>query len=213
MDIRDIKLKVCGMRDEENMQQLVALKPDYMGFIFYPKSKRYAESLSINFLTSLPQSIRKTGVFVDASIEEVKEKITTFQLDAVQLHGNESPEYCAKLKQYSPEVIKAFGIDNYFDFNILNSYDAVCDYFLFDTKTEQHGGSGQLFNWDLLKQYTLPKPYFLSGGLNLESAKGILSIEDARLYALDLNSRFETAPGMKDIQKLQSFFNAIKIPA
>ena len=211
MALNHLKLKVCGMRDAENINELAALNPDYIGFIFYSPSKRYAEILDSSVINALPASIKKTGVFVNASYQEIIEKIEQYNLNVVQLHGQESPEFCLELFK-SVEVIKSFGIDNSFDFNILNKYNDVVSFFLFDTKTEQHGGSGKTFDWTILKNYTLQKPYFLSGGLSAANLTGIKKINDARLYALDLNSRFEIQPGLKDIEKLRSVFNEIKIP-
>lgn len=209
---QELKLKVCGMRDAENINRLAQLKPDYIGFIFYPQSKRYADKLESKVLQALPPSIKKTGVFVNASLEEIAEKIEQFKLDAVQLHGQETPEFCKQLKPFNIEIIKAFGVNNDFDFGSLENFDSVCDYFLFDTKTELHGGSGKTFDWSILKRYTLNKPYFLSGGLSAENIREIKSINDSRLFALDLNSRFELQPGLKDIEKLTTVFNEIKIP-
>ncbi len=209
---KKLKLKICGMRDAENIKQLAMLEPDYIGFIFYPESKRYAAELDIKLLSSLPSEIKKTGVFVDSTYQDIAEKIETYKLDAVQLHGAEKPELCMKIKNLNVQVIKAFGIDNNFDFSNLSSYNEAIDYFLFDTKTKEHGGSGKAFDWELLNQYTLDKPYFLSGGLSIENLAEIKSINDTRLYALDLNSRFELQPGLKDIEKLTSVFNEIKIP-
>lgn len=209
---QELKLKVCGMRDAENINRLAQLKPDYIGFIFYPQSKRYADKLESKVLQALPPSIKKTGVFVNASLEEIAEKIEQFKLDAVQLHGQETPEFCKQLKPFNIEIIKAFGVNNDFDFGSLENFDSVCDYFLFDTKTDMHGGSGKTFDWSILKRYTLNKPYFLSGGLSAENIREIKSINDSRLFALDLNSRFELQPGLKDIEKLTTVFNEIKIP-
>lgn len=201
------------MREAENIRQLAGIEPDYIGFIFYPKSKRYVESVDTSSLSFLPPSVKKAGVFVDASLAEITTRIDRFKLDAVQLHGQESPALCKDLRGLGMEVIKGFGIDNNFNFNTLNSYSGVADYFLFDTKTDQHGGSGKLFDWNLLKQYRLETPYFLSGGLSADNLNEILNIDDSRLYALDLNSRFELEPGLKDIHKLKLFFNRIRIPA
>lgn len=199
------------MRDAENIIELAALKPDYIGFIFYPPSKRYASQLDINILNQLT-AIKKTGVFVDTEYTEIQKKVATYSLDAVQLHGNESPQLCLQLKQSGLEVIKAFGIDNTFDFSLLNDYNSCVDFFLFDTKTDLHGGSGRTFDWQILTKYTLEKPYFLSGGLGADSINAIKQLLDSRLYALDLNSRFELQPGLKDIEKLTSVFNEIRIP-
>jgi phosphoribosylanthranilate isomerase len=207
-----LKLKVCGMRDAENIRQLADLNPDYIGFIFYPKSKRYVDFIDEVVLDALPESIKKTGVFVNEDFDVVVEKVKRFKLDAVQLHGNESPAYCAKLRDSKLQVIKAFGIDSEFDFIELNDYKDVVDYFLFDTKTDQHGGSGKTFDWNILSGYNLQIPYFLSGGLSLEHLAEIKKIDDSRLYALDLNSKFELEPGLKDIGKLKTVFNEIKVP-
>ncbi|HEX8356915.1 MAG TPA: phosphoribosylanthranilate isomerase [Segetibacter sp.] len=200
------------MRDAENIRQLALLEPDYIGFIFYPKSKRYADSLDTDALNRLPLSTKKTGVFVNATFEDISKQIKAYNLQAIQLHGDETPEFCTSFINNDIEVIKAFGIDKQFDFNTLNTYNNAVDYFLFDTKTDQYGGSGQVFNWDLLKMYHLEKPYFLSGGLGVEHLNEIKKINDTRLYALDFNSRFELQPGLKDIEKLTSVFNEIKIP-
>lgn len=200
------------MRDAENIKQLAILKPDYIGFIFYPKSKRFATDLDVSTISALPSTIKKTGVFVDATYQEIIEKIEKYNLDAIQLHGGESPDFCIKCKQKGIEVIKAFGVDKDFDFRTLYVYNESVDYFLFDTKTDQHGGSGKTFDWEILEQYSLEKPYFLSGGLSADNLAEITQIDDRRLYALDLNSRFELEPGLKDIEKLTSVFNEIKIP-
>lgn len=200
------------MRDAENIKQLAILKPDYIGFIFYPKSKRFVTDLDISAINALPSTIKKTGVFVDATYQEIVEKVEKYNLDAIQLHGEESPEFCIKCKQADIEVIKAFGVDKDFDFRNLHYYNESADYFLFDTKTDKHGGSGKTFDWEILQQYTLEKPYFLSGGLSADNLAEITGINDTRLYALDLNSRFEVEPGLKDIEKLTSVFKDIKNP-
>jgi phosphoribosylanthranilate isomerase len=202
------KLKICGMKEPANISAAAALKPDYLGFIFYPGSKRFVDGLDAVEIRNVPAGIKTTGVFVNEELAAVKQAITTYQLKAVQLHGEESPEYCKSLLGEA-EVIKAFGIDPAFDFKQLDAYAAVVDYFLFDTKTPQHGGSGQTFSWALLQNYTLTKPYFLSGGIGPESVNELLQIDDDRLYAIDVNSRFETAPGLKDIEELKKFKNLL----
>lgn len=205
-----LKLKVCGMRNSDNIKQLLALAPDYMGFIFYEKSPRNAaQVLDSELLMTFPETTLKTGVFVDASIDFILEKVKKYRLDALQLHGNETPQYILELKnsttKYPLQIIKAFGIDENFDFGILKSYENVTDYFLFDTKGKNHGGNGVKFNWGLLKNKTITKPYFLSGGLDLEDMEDVLRFHknNPLLYSLDVNSKFETAPGMKDIDKLK----------
>jgi len=202
-----LKLKVCGMKFAANIAAVAALQPDYLGFIFYKKSPRFISDVSAELIKYIPSEIKTMGVFVDEDLEIVKKKANLYQLKAVQLHGNESAEYCAELKSLfnSLEVIKAFGVDEDFDFDILNNYTAVVDYFLFDTKTKAHGGSGKTFDWKILDNYKLDKPYFLSGGIDLEHATAIAKIEDSRLYALDINSRFEFEPGVKDAEKIREF--------
>jgi phosphoribosylanthranilate isomerase len=207
----ELKLKVCGMRSPENITALAALKPDYMGFIFYDRSKRFVADMDPGVTTSLPDTIKATGVFVNESIERVIETINKYQLKAIQLHGNESAGYCERLKTELPyiEVVKAFGINDDFTFKQLDEYQKHVDFFLFDTQTPEHGGSGQTFNWQVINQYKLDVPYFLSGGIGLEQVAEILKIVDPRLYAIDVNSRFETAPAEKDINQLKTFKNQL----
>lgn len=207
---RALKIKVCGMRETENIRQLEKLHPDYIGFIFYPASKRFAGAIDADIVSAISGKIKKTGVFVNASAVEIKEKISAYNLNAVQLHGNESASFCFQIKQAGVEVIKAFGINYDFDFDNLNPYADAVDFFLFDTKTSIYGGSGKVFNWHILKRYALNKPYFLSGGLSLKNLQEVKNIDDCRLYALDLNSCFETAPGLKDLNMLREAFEKIR---
>lgn len=200
------KLKICGMKFPDNIAEAVALEPDYLGFIFFPESKRFVEDLDPELVRNIPESIKTTGVFVDEKLEVVKEKISIYQLKAVQLHGKESPAYCKELQKVT-EVIKAFGIDESFDFDLLDDYYDTVDYYLFDTKTPEHGGSGKSFNWRLLEKYQLIKPFFISGGVGLDNAADLSRVNDERLYAVDVNSRFETSAGLKDIEQLKEFKN------
>ncbi|HMI00932.1 MAG TPA: phosphoribosylanthranilate isomerase [Pedobacter sp.] len=209
-----LRLKICGMKVPANILEVAALKPDYMGFIFYKQSKRYAGGLSAELLMDLPLNIKKTGVFVDEDLAGVAGLATEFGFSAVQLHGAETPEYCLELKQILPqetEIIKAFGVDENFDFAQLKAYEEIVDYFLFDTQTPDHGGSGKVFNWSLLDRYELDKPYFLSGGIGPEHVEDISNIKDKRLYAIDVNSRFELEPGLKQIDKLNDFKNKLPL--
>lgn len=209
-----LRLKICGMRVTENILEVAALQPDYMGFIFYKHSKRYAGGLSAELLRELPLNIKKTGVFVNESLSVVTELVTRFGFNAIQLHGAETSEYCLELKQILPretEIIKAFGVDEDFDFGQLKAYEGGADYFLFDTQTPGHGGSGKVFNWSLLDRYELDKPYFLSGGIGPEHMEDINNIKDKRLYAVDVNSRFELEPGLKQIDKLNDFKNKLSL--
>ncbi|MDC6366057.1 MULTISPECIES: phosphoribosylanthranilate isomerase [Flavobacteriaceae] len=220
-----MKLKICGMK--YNPLEVAQLQPDYLGFIFWEPSTRYVEGE----IPELPKSIKKVGVFVDASLEEVLEKIEEYELDAVQLHGKESPEYCQKLrhaelvsasqKHETPkqvrgdklEIIKVFSIKDDFDFAVLNAYENLCDYFLFDTKGKLPGGNGYTFDWSILKDYPSTKPYFLSGGIGLDSMEKLqdflASPTSQYCYAIDVNSRFELEPGRKNIQGLKEFMNEL----
>lgn len=208
--MKTFKIKVCGMRNAQNVAEVAQLHPAYMGFIFYPKSPRYVSEISAELIKYVPDEIKTTGVFVDEDLAFVKLKIAQHQLKAVQLHGNESPEYCQVLKGREVEVIKAFGVGEGFDFTQLNDYKDVIDYFLFDTQTVSHGGSGKTFDWRLLENYELPKPYFLSGGIGLEHVEALKNISDERLYAVDVNSKFEIEPALKDVDLLKAFFEGLK---
>lgn len=207
-----LKLKVCGMKFAANIAAVASLQPDYLGFIFYEKSPRFISDVSAELIKYIPSEIKTVGVFVNEDLETVKKKVNLYQLKAVQLHGSESTEYCGELKSTfsSLEVIKVFGVDEDFDFTQLNDYVDVVDYFLFDTKTKAHGGSGKTFDWKILEDYKYDKPYFLSGGIDLEHAGAIAGIKDERLYALDINSRFETEPGVKDVEKIEEFVAEMK---
>ncbi len=205
------KLKVCGMKNPDNIQQLVKLNPDFIGFIFYKKSKRYiGDSLGISSL-DIPESIKKVAVFVNSSINEVKTIMIKHQLDFAQLHGDESPEFCLELKKAGIKITKAFQIDEDFDFSVLKQYDSACDYFLFDTKTNLYGGSGKKFNWRILEKYDNQKPFFLSGGIDLEDVDEIKKIYNLNIYAIDINSKFEVKSGMKDIDKIEKFIKDLRM--
>ncbi|MBN2520377.1 MAG: DUF559 domain-containing protein [Bacteroidales bacterium] len=208
---KNLKIKVCGMRDKENIKQLCELQPDYIGFIFYPKSKRYAgEKINPGILKAIPGNIIKTGVFVNEKFEKIQECAIMNLLGAVQLHGEETPELCNQLKEAGLIVLKAFRISSSFDFKQLEPYKKSINYFLFDTYTEQYGGSGQKFNWDILRNYDNEIPVFLSGGISPDDAKKIQSMNWLNIYALDINSKFEIEPALKDIEKLKTFIKTIR---
>lgn len=197
-----MKLKVCGMQETENIVALASLQPDYMGFIFWEPSKRYCTTVP----TDIPKHIKKVGVFVNETTKQIKEKVKLFGLDAVQLHGDESPRQCAALLN-SCEVIKAFRIGPDFDFKTLTAYQDHCTYFLFDTQGPLPGGNGTAFDWKLLAGYTLETPFFLSGGIGLGHVEAIAEIRKRNLpiHALDINSLFESKPGVKKIEKIEKF--------
>jgi phosphoribosylanthranilate isomerase len=211
-------IKVCGMRQPGNIRELQELKPDYIGFIFYPQSKRFVGTPEPEIFKSISPEIKKTGVFVNETLDEIADKVIRYNLDAVQLHGRETIGFCRSFRKFMQnmqtnkrvEIIKALGIDAEFDFGSLGEYEDVIDYFLFDTKTPDHGGSGLTFDWSLLEKYRGRKPYFLSGGLSADHIRNITDLKDVRLYGLDLNSRFETEPGLKDIVALKTVFGQLK---
>jgi phosphoribosylanthranilate isomerase len=195
-----MKIKICGMKYPDNILEVGALLPDYMGFIFWEKSARYFDGT----IPELPKSIKKVGVFVNAPLDEILEKIKTHDLQAVQLHGDESVEFCELLKKKIPnltDVIKVFPILDTFDFEILNPYEKVCDFFLFDTKGKLPGGNGTTFDWSVLKNYSSTKLFFLSGGIGLEELDAVKEILKTSLpiHAIDVNSKLEIEPGLKNI--------------
>ena len=209
-----VKLKVCGMKIPENIKAVVAdVQPDYLGLIFFRESKRFVEGLTPSFVNNLPAGVKRTGVFVDEELNRVAELAVLFGLNAVQLHGDEPPKYIMALRgllaDTGIELIKAFGVNEKFEFDRLDAYMNSVDYFLFDTLTMTHGGSGKTFDWRILEKYNHDKPYFLSGGIGLELAEEIKMINDNRLYAIDVNSKFEFTPGLKDVNKLIDFKNRI----
>lgn len=205
-----MKIKVCGIKHPTNMQDVATLKPNYLGFIFFERSPRFMENtLSKDDLANIPSEIKKTGVFVNHTKEEVAAKVHSYQLNAIQLHGDESPEYCASFKNKGVEVIKVFRVGDDFDFSILEKYSSVVDYFLFDTKGKSYGGNGIAFDWEILKKYPYDIPFFLSGGIKLEDATVIKHLELPQLYAVDINSGFEEKPGLKNIPLLHQFFKEL----
>ncbi|WP_245747520.1 phosphoribosylanthranilate isomerase [Parapedobacter koreensis] len=191
------------MKFPENIGAVLALQPDYIGFIFHAASKRFAGALDATWVAGLQSRAKKTGVFVNADLDQVRAAIGQYHFEAVQLHGDESAEYCAGLHDLDVEIIKAFGIGEGFDWAVLNDYEAVADYYLFDTKSTGYGGTGTRFDWRLLDGYRSDKPFFLSGGLSAENIQDALHLGDDRLYALDLNSKFEIEPGVKNIELLK----------
>ncbi|MGN6397986.1 MAG: phosphoribosylanthranilate isomerase [Mucilaginibacter sp.] len=204
-----MKIKVCGMRDAENIKALAALAPDYMGFIFYKHSPRFADELPMDVLSGLPATINKVAVFVNEDAGTIRKVIGKYDFDFVQLHGNESPAFCKSLKDEAI-VIKAFGIDKDLDFKQLEKYKNKADLFLFDTKTSAHGGSGLTFDWNILDKYEMETPFFLSGGLSPVNIEEVKNITHPAFYGIDLNSKFETSPGLKDIRQLEKTFSTIK---
>lgn len=227
-----MKLKVCGMK--YNTTEVAQLQPDYLGFIFYGKSPRNFEG----DIPEIPRDVKKVGVFVDEKVEVIVNYIEKYQLDAVQLHGHESPNFCAELRtsfhfeqsekshdEISQsqssfrndkllEIIKVFSIKDEFDFNVVKPYETAVDYFLFDTKGKLPGGNGYTFNWDILKDYPSTKPYFLSGGIGLNEIENINAFKKSPAskycYAIDVNSKFEIEPGLKNINELEKLKHELR---
>ena len=211
-----MKIKVCGMRELENVQELLEIGPDEVGFIFYDKSKRFVEQVpKIEF----SHGVKKVGVFVNAEIADILEISIVNNLNIIQLHGDESPGYCKKLREEMEQksielkLIKAFAVDEEFDFRLTNNYVQFCDFFLFDTKGKYYGGNSIQFNWNLLAEYKGNVPYFLSGGIGPESVDLLKEFFNspiaAKCHAIDVNSRFEVLPGEKNIKKLEKFKTAL----
>ena len=204
-----MKLKICGMKYQENITEVAALQPDYLGFIFHEESPRNFDGL----IPELSKNIQKTGVFVDKTVEFIANQIEKHKLSAIQLHGHESPEMCRILKSTNAIIIKVFSIKDTFDFSVLEPYEEVCDYFLFDTKGKLPGGNGYVFNWDVLINYPSTKPFFLSGGIGSEQKeklKEFINSEASKYcFAIDVNSKFEIEPGLKNIEVLKEFKNNV----
>ncbi|EAQ47971.1 phosphoribosylanthranilate isomerase [Leeuwenhoekiella blandensis] len=189
---------------KHNTLEVAQLQPDYLGFIFFEKSKRNYDKAHIEIL---PEGIKKVGVFVDASIAFVLDNIRQFQFDVIQLHGSETPEYCKRLQTDSKvELWKVFSIKDHFDFSVLEAYEAVIDKFLFDTKGKEKGGNGYTFDWRILQNYPSQKPFMLSGGIGLGEIPAVNELKKTQLplFGIDVNSKFEDEPGLKNINLLKS---------
>ncbi len=220
----NLRLKICGMREPENIREVLGLQPDYLGFIFYEKSSRYVLSGNCppfegwDFLlhTMIPPpifpskggqgaTVKFTGVFVNSDFNFIQKNIKEFKLNAIQLHGKETQEFCQKLKKENVEIIKVFSVDDDFDFEKTKPYEPHCDLFLFDTKGKLPGGNGYTFNWKVLEKYNGELPFFLSGGIGLESVESLKKFHHPKLYGIDVNSKFEIEPGLKDVEMLKEF--------
>lgn len=210
--MKNFKLKVCGMREEENLRQLLSLQPDWVGFIFYEKSPRFALPYLKNNRTLLEMpSSQKVAVFVNESVENSLAITDLFQMGVVQLHGQEPPSVCQVLKAHGLTVFKAVGIDENVDFKQLEKYQHVVDYFVFDTKGKQEGGNGVSFDWNLLESYRLSTPFLLSGGIGWESIDALKRFSHPQCVGIDVNSRFEVCPAFKNIDLLNNFLCAFNV--
>ena len=203
-------VKVCGMREPENIEKVAQLGVDMMGFIFYPKSPRFV-SQSVD-RTAADKDVCRVGVFVNELVELISDKIHRFDLNAVQLHGNESRELCEQLHRQNDllKVIKAISVSAAGDIQKYKEYVGAVDYFLFDTKCKTVGGSGQQFDWQVLENYDGDVPFILSGGIGPEDVERIKNFQHPKCIGIDLNSKFELEPGLKDVKKLNTFLENIE---
>ncbi len=202
-----MKLKVCGMKHSQNITEIESLFPDLMGFIFYEKSKRFFNQPEIN----LNNKVKRVGVFVNENIQEIKNKIKKYKLDYVQLHGEENVNFCHSLQPFA-KIIKVFKIDYNFNFKKTEEFEEVCDYFLFDTKSQLHGGSGKKFDWNLLKNYNCKKDFFLSGGIDISDIEEIKKIVNSYPIAgIDVNSKFELDNLEKDKEKINLLIKKLRL--
>ncbi len=198
-------IKVCGMRDAENIRSISALDIDLMGFIFYPPSSRCVTELP----SFMPSAQKRVGVFVNAGIDEIASRHAQFHFDYIQLHGKESPDLCRELRSMGLGVIKAFSLKGEEDVERTAAYEGACDYFLFDTPTKLVGGSGEQFDWTLLDAYKGRTPFLLSGGIGPDSVEKLKAFSHPMLAGYDINSRFETAPALKNVQAVQNFIDSV----
>ncbi len=197
---RKVKIKICGMTNIDNISRILFLEPDYLGFIFYPKSPRHVVGrLNPDMLSIIPPSVKRTGVFVNASEIYIRDAIQAYGLSAVQMHGSEKPRQCARIRDLGVEVIKAFHIGDAHDFESVWDYTEVVDYYLFDTKSPAFGGTGRQFDWQLVLRQPLRMPWILSGGINPDN---IVDAAQSGATMIDLNSCFESSPGIKDYNLL-----------
>lgn len=200
-------VKVCGITNVENLRQVDCLGIDMTGHIFYPKSPRFVSEIE-----NIPHPVHalSVGVFVNQSIESILRTAKIARLDYIQLHGRESPEVCRTLSNEGIRVIKAFTISEAEDLSAVNAYEDICDYYLFDTKCPSYGGSGVAFDWNILQCYTGQTPFLLSGGIGIDSIHELMKFSHPMLAGYDLNSRFETSPGIKSIGLLAEFLQELK---
>ena len=208
-----MNIKVCGITEMKQLKQLEGLNIDFAGLIFYKESPRYiGDKISKKELKEADFDLKKTGVFVNPEMIEVLDAIDEYGLDVVQLHGTETPEMCEDLSS-EVEVIKAFRVGASTNINkVIEPYDAVCDYYLFDTDglKETFGGTGQKFDWSLLSKAKIEKPFFLSGGIGVNDVERIKGFKHPDFYAVDINSKFEKSPGVKDMAALLQFVTALR---
>jgi phosphoribosylanthranilate isomerase len=208
----NLKIKVCGMKETANRESLEELPVDYFGFVFYPGSPRFVDGCGEEMLFNLLNTPKfRTGVFVDTTPSEIIRTAGKFKLTHIQLHGGEIPEVCEQIGREGYKVIKSFSVHPDFDFSVCFSYAGKCDFFLFDTKGKLPGGTGEKFAWNILNNYHLQVPFFLSGGISPGDESAILAFNHPAFYGIDLNSGFEDAPGVKNAEKIKLFLRSLSI--
>lgn len=208
-----MQIKICGMKYPENILEVSTLRPDFMGFVFNPKSSQYVGNLDFSTLKSIPKVIKKVGVFVNESLENILTFIHKYDLDAVQLHGAENHELCRLIqKEANVMVIKVFPIMDTYNLKVTKEYDDVADLYLFDTKTDLYDDSPQKFNWNILYSYTGEKEFLLSGNIGLDDVKAIRELEHPKMIGVNLNTRFEIKPGLKSVELLHEFIEELSKP-
>lgn len=202
-------IKVCGMREPDNIRAVEQLSIHWMGFIFWPRSSRYVATPP----AYLPQRVKRVGVFVDADIASITEIFNAYRLDVLQLHGHEDPAFIrdlrAALQPAVPHIVKAFPVATRADIAATQPYEGLVDYFLFDTKGPAVGGNGTQYDWSILDAYQGSTPFLLSGGIDPDDALRVRTFRHPQLAGIDLNSRFETAPALKDVTLLKSFLTKL----
>lgn len=199
-------IKVCGMRDAGNITKVESLGVDMIGLIFYPGSSRYVACPP----SYLPEKAKRVGVFVNETEEIVLALADKFSLNFIQLHGTESPDYCISLRNKGLNLIKFFSVASPDDLKATEEYEGLCSFFLFDTKCEGHGGSGKQFDWSVLSHYHGQTPFLLSGGISAQSVEDVKTFKHERFAGIDLNSRFEISPALKDVEMLSKFIKELR---
>lgn len=214
-------IKVCGLREPQNIAEVAALGVDWIGLIFYPQSPRFmGEQADLRpFLKESKEAVtqKRVGVFVNAAFNDVLSAVHDYELDYVQLHGGESAVYCATLQKLweesnirSAKIIRAFRVSRAFDFGVAIDFEPYCDHFIFDTKGQAYGGTGHKFDWSILDRYTGNTPFLLSGGIGPDDVAAVKEVKHPALVGVDLNSKFETAPGLKNLEDLSHFVKQIR---
>lgn len=212
--MKPLQFKVCGMRNPGNITELLELPLEYMGMIFYDKSERFVDmNLARDIRKAfVNKSTKKVGVFVNATFDEIQCVKDVFQLNMLQLHGSESPEFCSQVKEeLNVPIIKSFAVDQDFDMETVMAYEGHCDFFLFDAKGKLPGGNGYRFNWEMLQTYKGNTPFFLSGGISLQDIDDLKTFDHPQLYAVDVNSGFEWTPAIKKIEDVETFISELKV--